>query len=160
MIIVLPAKPFLIHFELLEKSRIDKTQNIYKFSLTFINYENKQITFALPKNYQTHFHSSDLLRLINFLSDKIEKIIKCHTTEDIEFNKNSFVNSEYDIEIRADTGEYYPIEKFGVLDLIFFFNINVAYNHQGASMIGLRARVDTTEIKKFLNSLNKLLQLV
>ncbi|WP_227429329.1 hypothetical protein [Psychrobacter sp. I-STPA6b] len=158
MIIILPAEPFLIHFELLEKTRLDKTQNIYKFSLTFTHYDNEKITFALPENYQTHFHSSDLLRLINFLSDKIEKLIQySHTTEDIELNKNSFVNSEYDIEIIADTGAYHPIEKLGILDLIFFFNINVAYHHQGASMIGLRARVDTEEIENFLNSLNKLL---
>ncbi len=158
MNIALIAEPFLINFNLLEKTKLDKNQNIYKFSVSFTHYDNEEITFSLPKSYQTYLHTNDIERLINVLSTKIDQL-KNHNDKEVylSFEKNCFLNIENDIEIIVDAGEYYTDEDNGLLYLIIFFNINVAYKESGATKIGIQTHVELSNMKKFLMILKGLL---
>ncbi len=158
MNIILPTDPFIIEFNLADVICLDKKQNIYKFSLSFLHCDNREIIFSLPKNYQTYLYTKNIIKLINSLSKRLEQLER-HINEDayLEFEKNCFVTFENDMEIIIDAGEYYSNEKNGLLHLIWFFNINVAYKHSGSSKIGFKSSVELDDIKMFVNELKRLI---
>lgn len=158
MNIILNAEPFLISFNLDEKVKSSENTDIYKFSFFFSHYCNEEIKFVLPKRFQAYLYSSDIIRLIKVLTEKVEQLTRSTDREnvDIKFERNCFVSYEHDIEIIVDTGEYYPEFSEGVLELLILFNINVAYKESGSSMIGLRERVDLNSLNKFIEDLKGL----
>lgn len=160
MVLTLISEPFNIDFHLLEMVKLDSKQNLYKFSLSFTHYENPEIQFSLPTNYRTYLSLSALIRLIRFLTDKINALIEQGGEQDVQlsFDEISFVNAEYDIEVDVNTGEYYP-EKDGWLYLVFFFNLNVAYHHVGTSMVGFQARVTLKDLRDFMANLGDLIKI-
>lgn len=157
MIIDLPTDNFNIRFKLMETTKFTRDINVHKFSLSF-HHIDKNITFSLPKNYQSYLNDTDIIRLVKMLGQAKSKLMSQNNEQEvfIHFENFIFVNTEYDLEIIFESGEYYIEEQEGAMNFIILFNINVAYKKSGSNMIGLSTRADLEDIDNFVRNLEKL----